>query len=82
MHCKKSQIREWIIDKKRIKEADHLQSSTPLLENKILKSVDIMDLMIFIEFMRNEPLDIRELTPGVFHSIDTIVDNFFPPETA
>ena len=73
----KLQIKTWVMDKKKL-SAEQLDFDTPLLEEKILKSIDIMDLILFIEFMREEPININELNPGVFHSIDTITANFFP----
>jgi len=77
MDAVKAQIKEWIVDKKKIADAATLDGSTPLLDAKILKSVDIMDLIIFIEFLRDAPLHVTELKPGAFHSIDVIAQNFF-----
>lgn len=82
METIKAQIKRWIIDKKKIQDASALADDTALLDQKILKSVDIMDLIIFIEFLRDAPLQIQELKPGAFHSIDTIAANFFTMETS
>ena len=77
MQAIKAQIKDWIVDKKSIQDATGLDNSTPLLESKLLKSVDLMDLILFIEFLREQPLNIDELNPGAFHSIDAIAENFF-----
>ena len=73
----KAQIKEWIVDKKRIEDADAFDYGTALLDTKVLKSVDIADLILFIEFLRDEPVNITELQPGAFHSIDAIAEHFF-----
>jgi acyl carrier protein len=78
----KAQIKEWIIDKKKIQDASILNNATALLDTQILKSIDVMDLIIFIEFLRDAPLQITELKPGAFHSIDAIAEHFFAAEQA
>ncbi len=73
----KTQIKTWIVDKKKLPDASVVAHDTALIEQKILKSIDIMDLIMFIEFLRDRPLNAAELKPGAFHSIDSIADHFF-----
>ena len=77
MQMIKAQLKDWIVDKKKLQDATVVADDTALIEQKILKSIDIMDLIMFIEFLRERPLHVSELKPGAFHSIDTIADNFF-----
>lgn len=77
METIKAQIRQWIVEKKKLPDANAVANDTALIEQKILRSIDIVDLIMFIEFLREEPLHASELAPGAFHSVDTIADNFF-----
>lgn len=77
MQAIKTQLKDWIVDKKKLSDPCVVSNDTALIEQKILKSIDIMDLIMFIEFLRDRPLHVSELKPGAFHSIDTITDNFF-----
>lgn len=73
----KAQLKQWVVDKKKLQDPSGLTDNTPLIEEKILKSIDIMDLIMFIEFLRDAPLQAAELKPGAFHSIEAIASNFF-----
>jgi acyl carrier protein len=54
-----------------------LTDATRLIEEGILSSVQVPDLILFIEDLRGRPVDIAELKPGSFRSVDAIVATFF-----
>ena len=54
-----------------------LSDATPLIEEGILSSVQVPDLILFIEDLRGRPVDIAELKPGSFRSVEAIVAAFF-----
>ncbi|MBW3565724.1 MAG: hypothetical protein KY459_13470 [Acidobacteria bacterium] len=56
---------------------ENLSDSTPLIEEGILTSVQVPDLLLFIEELRGRPVEIDELGPGAFQSIDVIMQRFF-----
>lgn len=69
------QIKLWIQDNN--PAAGEFDNHTPLLENKILTSVQIMDLVLFLEHLQNKPLDIDQVQPENFYSINKICHAFF-----
>ena len=70
-------LRAWIVRTRgKVRQKD-LADDTPILERRIVKSLDIMDLILFLEELRGLPIDVEALKPGVFRSIDAIWTNFF-----
>lgn len=78
----KQALRQWIADKRELGNHDMPSDDTALLETGLLRSIDIADLMIFIEFLRERPIEIGDLKPGVFASIDDIAAQFFAVTTS
>ena len=50
----------------------------PILEEGLLSSLDVVEFILFIESLREEEVDIENIEPEVFTSIDTLVEAFFP----
>ena len=50
---------------------------TPLIERRYLTSLQVADLLLYIEELRQSPVDPARLKPGVFASIDSIHAAFF-----
>lgn len=69
-------VREWIVTKGGIR-TEELRDDTPIIERRIIKSVHIMDLILFLEKLRGEPIDVERLKVGVFRNVDAIYRNFF-----
>ena len=53
-----------------------LTDQTHLFENGILKSIQVMDLILFVEEISGQEIDVEGLKPGAFKDIDTIIKNF------
>ena len=71
-------LRKWMKEHSRIAIGDGaLTDATPLIEEGILSSVQVPDLLLFIEDLRGRPVDVAELKPGSFRSIDAITAAFF-----
>ena len=77
MSTVKTRIRDWILAKNPQVNAAALQDDTALLEQKILTSIQIMDLILFLEHLQERPLDIDQVQPENFHSVNTICAAFF-----
>ena len=45
-------------------------------ENGILKSIQVIDLILFVEEISGQEIDVEGLKPGAFKDIDTIIKNF------
>jgi len=70
-------LRDWVVRTNgQVSPAD-VRDDTPILERRIVKSLDLMDLILFLEELRGRPIDVEALKPGVFRSIDAIWTNFF-----
>jgi acyl carrier protein len=73
----KETLRQWVLKKsKKITEAD-LTTATALLENRILTSLHVMELILEIERIKGSKFNLKSLKPGAFNSIDTIYATFF-----
>lgn len=73
----KETLRAWIIKANGGKiKPEELQDDTPIIEERIITSLQIMDLILQLEKITGEPLDVEQLKPGVFKNIDTIYKNF------
>ena len=70
-------LREWIVRTSGKVGVSDVADDTPILEKRIVKSLDLMDLILFLEELRGAPIDVEKLQPGVFRSIDAIWKNFF-----
>ena len=69
------ELRTWILEHGKIAPGE-LQDDTPIIERRIVSSVQVMDLILFLEELRGATIDVEGLKPGVFRSIDVIVANF------
>jgi acyl carrier protein len=70
-------LRAWIVKTSGKAQPADVADDTPILERRIVKSLDIMDLILFLEELRGAPIDVEKLQPGVFRNIDAIWKNFF-----
>ena len=73
----KSAIRKWVLEKNGKIQSKDLRDDTPIIEQRIISSLQIMDLILFLEKLREEAIDVENLKPGVFRTIDIIYNNFF-----
>ena len=70
-------LREWVLMHSTNATNTPLTDSTPLIRQRWLNSLQVMDLLLFIETLREQPLDAGMLKRGSFDSIDAIVEHFF-----
>lgn len=70
------QLRTWITEHSKV-PAKGLTDSTPILEKGLLSSLDIVEFVLFIESLRGDEVDVDEIDPVSFTSIDTLYSTFF-----
>ena len=70
-------LREWIAQKSGKLQPQDISDDTPIIEQRIIKSLQIPDLILYIEEHTGRAIDVEQLKPGVFRNIDTIYRNFF-----
>ena len=71
----REKLRAFVLDSTESAIAD-LTDRTHLFENGILKSIQVMDLILFVEEISGQEIDVEGLKPGAFKDIDTIIKNF------
>ena len=70
-------LKEWIANKSGKVTPPEINNDTPIVEQRIITSLQVMDLILLIEKMTGNPVDVEQLKPGAFRDINTIYRNFF-----
>lgn len=70
-------LREWVLKKNDTLNAADLTDDLPIIERRIITSLQTMDLILFIEELSGAGIDVEAIKPGAFRNIDTICKNFF-----
>lgn len=70
-------LRDWIIKTSGKIRPEELSDETPIIERRIISSLQVMDLILFLERLSDKPIEVEDLKPGVFRNIDSIYKNFF-----
>jgi len=78
----RASLRQWISATSGRAPLETLSDDTPLFRNGILKSVQVSDLILYIEELAERSVDVEQIKPGVFRDIDTIYRSFFAPDHA
>lgn len=73
----KSELREWISSASKKAEKIAIADDTPIIEQRIITSLQVMDLILYIEQLTDAAIDVEDLKPGVFKDVNTIYKNFF-----
>ena len=75
-------LRQWIAGASGNTDPEDLSDDTPLFRSGVLKSVQVSDLILYIEELAARAVDVEQLKPGAFRDIDTIYRNFFARDHA
>ncbi len=70
-------LRRWVRERNPDLPPDEPADATPLIEHRYLTSLQVADLLVHIEQLRQAPVDPAALRPGTFRSIDAIYGAFF-----
>ena len=73
----KQLLRTWIEQHASRSISGGLQDDTPLLEQRVISSLQVMELLLFIEKTSGKPVQAAQLKPAVFRSINSIHNAFF-----
>jgi len=71
-------LRRWVADRNDGLSPDDLADDTPLIEARYLTSLQVAELLLFLEELSGHPVDMARLRPGVFRDIGTICETFLP----
>ena len=70
-------LRAWVRARNPGLAPHDLDDQTPLIETRYLTSLQILDLLGFVERLRRRAIDPATLRPGAFRDIDAIYHAFF-----
>jgi acyl carrier protein len=70
-------LREWVVQASGQIAAEDVDDETPIIERRILRSAQVMDLILYLEELRGGSIDVEQLAAGAFRSIDAIYARFF-----
>lgn len=73
----KRALRDWIVRTNGRIDAAVVTDGTPLVAQGILRSVDVLELVLFLEELLERTIDVERIVPGSFGSIDAIYRSFF-----
>lgn len=73
----KNALRNWIVETNNKIQPEQLSDETPIIEQRIITSLQVMDLIFFIEKLSDRSIDVESMKVGVFRNINAIYDNFF-----
>lgn len=73
----RTKLRDWIFKHAKTPPGPGFSDQTQLLEDGILSSLDIVEFVLFIESLRGEDVDVEDIEPEVFTSIDSLHAAFF-----
>lgn len=74
-------LREWIVKKNGKIQSDELNDDTPIIERRIISSLQVMELLLFIEQLSDRPINFSNIKQKVFRDINAIHNNFFEKVT-
>jgi hypothetical protein len=77
---RKERLRAWILEHGNRVDAAELCDDTPLLERRILTSLQLADLLLFLEELRGAPVELEGLTGAAFRDLAAMVEAFLPEE--
>lgn len=67
----------WILDRANVENRSAFNAQTKIIDDGLLTSLDVVELILFIEDLRGEEVDIESLEPASFANIDSLVETFF-----
>ena len=70
-------LRRWVRERNPDLPAGEPGDATPLIERRYLTSLQVADLLVHIERLRQAPVEPTSLRPGSFRDIDAIWAAFF-----
>jgi len=72
----REQLRQWLADQNGRLSASEIGDEFPLLTERVITSLQVTELLLFIGSLRGIPVRLEEIQPGAFASINTIYAAF------
>jgi acyl carrier protein len=78
----RDQLRSWILRRAKKAPNTRLDNDTPILDSGLLSSLDVVELILFVENLRGKEIDVDAIEPEALVNIDTIYGAFFESPSA
>jgi acyl carrier protein len=78
----RAKLRRWILVRAQAESDREMHDDTPILEPGLLSSLDVVELILFIESLRGEEVDVDLIEPEAFTDLNTLYDTFFRARAA
>lgn len=75
----RNKLKAWIREHSKAPAKGDIADDTRVLELGILSSLDVVELVLYVESLRGEEVDTDAIEPEVFTSVDTLWAGFFAP---
>ena len=76
------QLREWVIQTSGKIRPEELHDDTPLIEQRVISSLHITDLILFLESLRGSPVDLDLISGASFRDINAVYQTFLSDSAA
>lgn len=71
-------LSEWILDRSGMEDRSSFTPTSKVIDDGYLTSLDVVELILFIEDLRGEEVDVDALEPESFTSVESMIATFFP----
>ena len=78
----RAELRAWIVATSGRIRPEELRDDTPLLEQRIISSLHVAELILFVESLRGGPVDLSRLNGKSLRDIDSVCATFLVDEVA
>ncbi|MCR9093679.1 MAG: acyl carrier protein [bacterium] len=72
----KTKLRDWILEHAKDRPAE-LLDDTPILEHGILSSLEVVELILFVEHLLGDEVDTDDLDADSIRDVNAIYETFF-----
>lgn len=72
----KEELLKWVLKVSIKVKPEELTVTTPLIETRIISSMQVMELILFLEKLKGSRLNMKSMKPGAFTNIDSIYNTF------
>lgn len=73
----KEKLRHWVLGNAHNAHQADIDDQTEILESRLITSLQIMDLILFVEQLTGKSVELSQIKPRSFASIDAIYATFF-----
>ena len=75
----RTHLRKWILERAQAGPGKVLEDETPILDTGLLSSLDVVELILYVESLKGEEVDVDDIQPEILTNINTLYEGFFAP---